>query len=135
MKWNLFPGLSEMMDHMAPGRDFAYRSNCVPQPSANIMESEEGFRIDMALPGRDKKEIEIKLEKNILTISSSADKNEGDGYTRREFWAGPFCRSFMLSDRIDAEGIRAGYQDGILSIHLPKHEKDRKPLKREISVA
>ena len=105
------------------------RRNYECAPSTNILETEKDFRLQMAVPGVDKKDIKIDLEKNILNISSekSAGEKEKEDmkYTRREFMYGTFCRSFTLPETIDAEKINAEVKDGILTVTLPKKEETR----------
>lgn len=105
------------------------RRNYECAPSTNILETEKEFKLQMAVPGVDKKDIKIDLEKNILNISSekSADKKESEAakYTRREFTYGTFCRSFTLPETIDADKINAEVKDGILTVKLPKREEAR----------
>lgn len=105
------------------------RRNYECAPSTNILETEKDFKLQMAVPGVDKKDIKIDLEKNILNISSEKPaeekENEGVKYTRREFLYGTFCRSFTLPETIDAEKINAEVKDGILTVTLPKKEEAR----------
>lgn len=92
-------------------------------PSANILEKNDGFELQLAIPGIQKEEVKINLEKNVLNISSEkeAEKtDENSRYTRKEFVYGTFCRSFTLPDTIDTDNIGADFKDGILKITLPK---------------
>ncbi len=93
-------------------------------PSTNIMETNEEFKLQMAVPGVKKEDIKIDLEKNVLNISSEKSteesKTEDEKYTRREFAYGTFCRSFTLPETINADKIGAEVKDGILTVTLPK---------------
>ncbi|NAW51179.1 Hsp20 family protein [Elizabethkingia argentiflava] len=96
-------------------------------PSANIKENPENFEVEVAAPGMEKKDFQITLEGNLLTITSSR-KNETeenkDNYTRREFSYQSFQRSFELAkDVVDEEHIQAKYDQGVLKISIPKTEK------------
>lgn len=100
-------------------------------PSVNVVETPENFRIDVAAPGVPKETFKINIEKNLLTISANhqTEKTEGNEennkstrYTRREFNYASFQRSFHLPETIHTEGISANYEQGILTLTLPKAE-------------
>lgn len=100
-------------------------------PSVNVVETPENFRIDVAAPGVPKENFKINIEKNLLTISATqqSEKTEGNEdsskttrYTRREFNYASFQRSFHLPENIHTEGISANYEQGILTLTLPKAE-------------
>lgn len=107
------------------------------QPSANILESDKLFVIEMAIPGFTKKDISITLENNLLTVSH---KNESDKkpdlqrFARKEFERGDFSRSFKLSRWVETDSIKANFKNGILEIEIPKKaEVITKPV-REIEI-
>ncbi|HOH99308.1 MAG TPA: Hsp20/alpha crystallin family protein [Bacteroidales bacterium] len=106
-------------------------------PSANVIEKDDQYELEMAIPGMSKEDIRIDLEKNVLTISSDkeAGQQENITYNRREFAPGKFCRSFSLPETVNREQIRADYRDGILRVMLPKHEQARAHWKRSIEIA
>ena len=93
-------------------------------PASNISESEKEYRIEMALPGVDKKNINIRHEKGSLTIrvekTNEADSNES--YTHQEFDYSGTSRTYRVGDKIDAENISAKYENGLLILRLPKKE-------------
>ncbi len=107
---------------------------CAPQ--TNIIENKDGFELQMAVPGFQKKDVKISLEKNVLTITSEkkAEKqSDGVKFTRREFVYGTFSRSFTLPETIDVENINADFKNGILKITLPKMEEVK--VSKEIKIA
>ncbi|MBP7850785.1 MAG: Hsp20/alpha crystallin family protein [Lentimicrobiaceae bacterium] len=106
-------------------------------PSANVIEKDDQYELEMAIPGMSKEDIRIDLEKNVLTISSDkeAGQQENITYNRREFAPGKFCRSFSLPETVNREQIRADYRDGLLRVMLPKHEQARAHWKRSIEIA
>jgi len=92
-------------------------------PAANISENETSFRIEMALPGVDKKHISLKHEKGFLSISvEGSDEENTEEYTRREFNYSGASRTFKTGEKIDTGNITARFENGILSVHLPKKE-------------
>lgn len=107
-------------------------------PSVNIRENEEGFVLDLAAPGMKKEDFRIKLDTNVLTISSeqkSENDESNDKYTRKEFYYSAFSRSFTLPKTIDLDKIKADYKDGILAVSLPKREDAKVAVNREIAVS
>jgi len=81
--------------------------------------------LQVAVPGFEKADFNIKLDNNILTISTEkklAAQAAGEKIIRSEFSQKAFKRSFTLDDKIDAAGIEAKYEAGILTLTLPKKE-------------
>lgn len=90
------------------------------RPQANIIKTENGFTLELALPGLSKKDVEIKVDKDFLVISS-AKEAEGDANFRlREFNYGSFERRFRLNETIDKSTIKASFKNGVLSITMEK---------------
>lgn len=108
-------------------------------PSINIKEKKDCFEVEMAAPGMDKKDINITLKGNVLTISSSRNntsENNSENFVRREFSYESFQRSLELSaDVVDADKINASYENGLLRLSIPKKEGaiDKGPRTIEIS--
>lgn len=104
------------------GSDYA-----VTSPSVNISENDENFVMDIAAPGLNKNDFNIQIENDHLIISSAkssdAEEKQDDKWTRKEFNYTSFKRSFHLSDKVNADKIHAEYQQGILTITLPKKEE------------
>lgn len=95
-------------------------------PKLNISEDENGYQLELALPGIKKEDISINLKDNTLTISGERkfrdDKKERK-YHRIESGYGKFSRELSLNDEIDKTNIDANYTDGILTIYLKKKEQ------------
>lgn len=107
-------------------------------PAVNVVENEEGFRIEVAAPGLQKSDFKLNLEKNQLTISAEKEQkeeNKNEKYTRKEFKYTSFQRTFTLPNTIDGDRIEANYADGILSIALPKREEAKEKPARLIDIA
>lgn len=109
------------------------------QPAVNVKEDADGFYLALAAPGYGKEDIEIKIDDNVLTISSEKKEDttakEGEKFTRKEFKYAAFKRTFTLPDTVDAAKIGANYENGILNISIPKKE-EAKPLPvRTINIA
>jgi len=89
------------------------------QPSANIYKTENGVSLEMIIPGYDKKDIDISLEKNTLTVSGKKEENKQD-FTMREFSYSSFSRSFNLSERLNRDTIKSSLNNGILTVSIAK---------------
>lgn len=103
-------------------------------PSIDVSETENQFIIDVALPGMDKKDIDLNIENGRLTISGERKfekKEDGKQYHRVESHYGTFTRSFQLPDNVDDESINATYKDGILNVTINKSEEK---LKKQIKI-
>jgi HSP20 family protein len=91
-------------------------------PLTDIVETDKDLLIYMDMPGVGKEKINIRLEKNVLTIDGEIDSSPYNDmkplYT--EYNIGHFSRNFELSNEIDQSGISAGMTDGVLMVTLPK---------------
>ena len=90
----------------------------------DITETGDAYKLEADLPGFKKEEIKIDIDDDILVIKAehSEDKDEKDengSYLRRERYYGSYSRSFNVSE-IDVDGITAGYENGILTLNMPK---------------
>ena len=108
------------------------------KPAANVSEDQSGFKIELALPGFEKEEISMKLEKNQLLITAGREKKESDKenrYSWNEFGkTGKYRRAFILPETINVEAINAAYRNGVLHIELPANEVQPN-VNREITIA
>lgn len=107
-------------------------------PAANVLETADEFKIELAAPGMEKNDFHVAIENGALCISSEKEleaDNEENGYTRREFSYHAFSRSFLLPDSVNDDKIKATYKDGVLSLTLPKREEAKKLPKKEIKIA
>ena len=97
-------------------------------PSANIIEEDDKFIIELATPGLSKKDISISVDTDHLIVSyekeTTDEQSEGMNYRKREFNFKSFKRSFFIPDSVNKESINAKYNNGILSISLDKKEED-----------
>lgn len=92
-------------------------------PRMDIREEADRFVIFADIPGVDPKDIEVQMDKGILTLKgerAGEEAEEGKGYSRRERAWGAFHRRFALPDSADADGITASGRHGVLRIDIPK---------------
>ncbi len=109
-------------------------------PAVNIKDDDHAYSIEVAAPGMKKEDFHIKLDHNILSISSETkeeqeEKDEDGKYTRREFKYSSFKRSFTLPETTNTEKIAAAYHDGILTITVPKKEEAQQKPPRKIDIS
>jgi len=107
----------------------------------DIRETEDGFALDIDLPGYAKEDITAELKDGYMTITaekkSEEDKQEDDGkYIRRERFYGSCSRSYFVGEQITEEDIKAKFENGILKVFVPKKEIEEKiPEKKFIAIA
>ena len=106
-------------------------------PAVNIIEADNDFKIEVAVPGLSRNDFHIEVEDDVLTISSVEKENKEEkmpNYTRREFNFSSFKRSFQLPETIDQDQIKAGHKEGVLSITLVKKEEEIQKAPKQIKV-
>ena len=126
-------------------RDFWGRKNPLYGKNAkNIMktdirEHDEGYELDIDLPGFKKDEINVELENGYLTISAAKglDKDGQDKkgkYIRKERYAGAMQRSFYVGDAVTQEDIKEKCEDDILKLRIPKKDAKAVDTKKTIAI-
>lgn len=92
------------------------------RPLADVIETEEEFKIVLDLPGCTKEELKIALKNSVITISG--DRNisttESEVIKKRERLSGVFSRSFALPEDVNTAEIQANFKNGVLTVALPK---------------
>lgn len=92
-------------------------------PSINIIEDKDQFIVEVASPGLQKENFEVKIDDDHLVIAATEENHSDDSspkYSRREFNYTSFKRSFYLPDTIDSNKVEAQYKEGILAVTLAK---------------
>ena len=122
---NLF---DDWMDFSFPDIDKAlYGKHAKNEMKTDVRETEDGYELDIDLPGFKKDEVTAQLDNGYLTIQASKglDKEQKDKkgkYIRKERYAGSMSRSFYVGDAITEEDVHAKYEDGILKLSVTKKE-------------
>lgn len=112
----------------------------MPSMRTDVKEKDGMYTLEMDLPGYDKADIKAELNNGYLTISASKDtgdqekKDEESGYVCRERYTGSCSRSFYVGDSVKEEDIRAGYNNGILTLSFPKETAPQIPEKKYIAI-
>lgn len=92
----------------------------------NILETEKEFELQVFAPGIKKEDFKISVEKNILSISydhkEESTENDANKWVRKEFITKSFKKSYTLNEKIDVTNIAAKFNDGILTVTVPKKE-------------
>ena len=105
-------------------------------PFMNVNESDLEYTVSLDLPGVDKKDVEVNLKENIVTVIGER-KNSHQGKDNACIWQetshGTFQRSFELSNPVKEDKIKANFKNGVLNLTLPKAEEIR-PVVKKISV-
>lgn len=106
-------------------------------PAVNIKNEKEHYAIEVVAAGFDKSDFQIEFNENKLTIEAQITeekKEEKDNYSHKEFAKMAFKRTFLVEEKeIDTENITASYEAGVLTVHVPKQEKEVTKRKIEIS--
>lgn len=109
------------------------------QPKVDIVEDEKGFVLEAELPGFSEKEVEVNIEKHVLTISSTKEekeekKDEENSFLVRERRMSSFRRSFVLPEGVAENQIKGEFKNGILTLNIPKLPEEQ-PKKIEVKIA
>jgi HSP20 family protein len=103
----------------------------VRSPAVDIHEDEKGYKMEVELPGLTEKDIELKVENNVLSISSKKEdvkEEKNKDYVRKERRSYSFSRSFSLPDTVKTDKIEANFKNGLLNITIPKAPESKPKL-------
>ena len=105
-------------------------------PPVDIYEDQHGIQLKLEVPGIDEKDLDIKVENNVLTVSGERKfekEQKEENFHRIERRYGSFTRSFTLPNTVDTENIKADYNNGVLNIRLAKRE-EAKPKQIKVNI-
>lgn len=130
-RWDPFRELQDRMNRMFEDTGRGWRSDepsstTTWSPAVDIYETQSEILVQAELPGVDRKDISLHLEKNVLTLKGERrfeKETNQENYHRIERAYGGFSRSFSIPATVEEDKIRAEYKDGILKIALPKKEQ------------
>ena len=105
----------------------------------DVRETEDGYEVDVDLPGFKKDEIKLELNQGYLVISAEkslekANENKKGKMLRQERYAGVMQRSFYVGDSVTESDVKASYESGVLHICVPKKEAQKLPEKNTILI-
>lgn len=104
-----------------------YQSMTAGIMRTDVKESDNGYELDIDLPGCKKENVKAELKDGYLTISaetnaSNDQKDDNGKYIRRERYYGTCSRNFYVGENVEQEDIKAKFEDGILKVFVPKKE-------------
>ena len=141
-RWEPFRGAMTLQDQLSrvfgevPERKGEESNLTAWAPAVDIYETENELVIKADLPEVNPQELDIRVANNILTIRGERKfekKVNEENYLRVERAYGSFTRSFSLANSVNSEEIKADYQNGALTLHIPKRE-ETKPKQIKVTV-
>ena len=145
-RWDPFRELTTLQDQMnrlfretygptSSGREESLASGSFVPP-VDVYEDEHNIVLKMEVPGIDQKDIDIRLENNVLTVRGERkfEKEEKEeNFQRVERRYGAFARSFTLPNTVDTENVQADYENGVLKLTLAKRA-EAKPKQIKVNI-
>lgn len=118
-----------LFDTLTGGNGTA-RTHLMRAPETDVVETEREIRVVTEMPGLKRENIELDVENNVLTIRGEKREERTEGQEGKFHLAerryGTFTRSFVLPRDVDADAIAAAFEDGVLTVSIPKSEKARR---------
>jgi len=136
IRFNQHPTFWNLLNDFDKNLDYSANRNNLNSPLVNVINQDNQYVIEVAAPGIKKEDFNIKLENNKLVISSDLKEDKDDknvNYSIKEFGFTSFSKTFFVPKDIEAEKINADYNNGVLSVSIPKKEKEA-ALSRNIKV-
>jgi len=121
-----FNGLMEDLLNEFPSNSLFKDASWGSYPAVNITENNDGYQLELAVPGWEKNDFKVNTDGNLLTISADKKaevKDENGKSIRKEFSFRSFKRSFTIDEKIDTARINARYENGILKLDLAKKDE------------
>ena len=141
-RWEPFRGAATLHEHLNRvfgegfGRSSEESNLTTWAPAVDILENEHELVVQADVPDVDPKDLDIRVENNILTIRGERKfqkQVKENNYLRVERSYGTFARSFSLANTVNSEAIKADYQNGVLTLNIPKRE-EAKPKQIKVNV-
>ena len=127
-----------LLDELFDDRWFNFDAFNQTFPAVNTIEKDNQYLLEIAVPGMDKKDFEIEIQNDLISISSISNQEkevkDNLNYNRQEFNYNSFHRTFSLPKEVDQSKIKAIYSNGILTITLPKFKEVISKSKKLIEV-
>lgn len=115
--------VDSLFDQFFNRSEEAQDADAVWAPQTDLVEKEDAFHLRLDVPGMSKEDISINLQNGALTVRgerTNEQTEDEEDYVRVERAFGTFHRTFRLPDVVDEENIEAAYEDGVLTINVPK---------------
>ncbi|MBR4658990.1 MAG: Hsp20/alpha crystallin family protein [Clostridia bacterium] len=136
---DLFDLSFPMMRDMGEVDKKLYGKHAAHVMKTDVREHDEGYEVDIDLPGFKKDEITLSLENGYLTITAAKgldedDKDKKGKLIRQERYMGTMQRSFYVGKNLTDEDIKAKFEDGVLKLTVPKKEEKKLPERKTIMI-
>ena len=133
--WFGFPTFPEFRD----AEKKLYGRRASREMRTDVHEHEDHYEVDVDLPGFKKEEIRLDLENGYLTVSASKSLDEEETtkkgkVIRQERYAGAMQRSFYVGEDVKTEDVAAKFENGVLTLNIPKKEQPKFPEKKTIAI-
>jgi HSP20 family protein len=138
-RWDPYRELNAIEKHMNRvlgewyGRGEEAMTTSAFMPPVDIYEDEHGLELRLEVPGVDEKDLDIRVENNVLTIAGERKVEKEENFRRVERRYGSFSRSFTLPNTVNTEDVKASYENGVLKIRFGKRA-EAKPKQIKIGV-
>jgi HSP20 family protein len=123
------PGVMNLMDRFFQEE---LTNHTAYRPPVNIHEEADAYHLEIVAPGLSKHDFQVQIDQQVLSVAyekKPSTEEKKIHVIRREFNLRSFKRTFSLTDKIETENIQASYQNGILSITLPKTAQKENKIK------
>ncbi len=122
-RFGFVPEIDRFFDSFWRGPQHDFRALSTWSPATDVQETDTDLLVHVELPGLSRKDIKVNMENGVLSIqgekqNASEEKEHRHHVSERTY--GRFARSFTLPSEVDAEKIKAGFEDGVLTLTLPK---------------
>lgn len=125
-RWDPFRELQREVGRLFEGLDpFQLPRHVRQYPPINVYDAGDGYVLSAQLPGGAPEDVELTITGETLTMRGERKRPEGikdDSYRRQERLIGRWSRTLTLPDRVDSAQVSATFNNGILTVHLPKAE-------------
>ena len=133
--WFGFPAFPEMRDIDRK----LYGKHAAHDMKTDVREHDDGYELDIDLPGFQKDELTLRLQDGYLTVSAAKGldeehKDKKGKVIRRERYSGAMQRSFYVGDGVEETDVKAKYENGVLKLSIPKKELKKLPEHHNIAI-
>ena len=129
IKWNpivrptLFNEIDSWFNSVSPDFPSFYNETSEWKPCFEVLNDKDAYRVRADLPGMIKKDVNIEVNGDIITIKGDRKNTNSNNSNYSEFTYGKFSRSFNLPDDVRQDSIKASMKDGVLALEIPRMEK------------
>ena len=129
IKWNpitrpsLFSEIDTWLNSISSDFPSSFNETSEWRPSFEVLNSKDAYRVRADLPGMIKKDVDIEINDDVITIKGERKNENSDNSNYSELTYGKFSRSFSLPDDVKQKDIKASMKDGVLALEIPRIKK------------